>query len=87
MSIRAGTARAVIAYMKRGATVQESVHEALDDIAGLKGGHQGPLVVHAMDRFGSPYAAYVGDIEPPRFWLWREELNETACPEATRHGE
>lgn len=85
VSIRAGTARAVIAYMKKGASVQEAVHEALDDIAALQGGHKGPLVVHAMDRDGTPYVAYVGDIEPPRFWLWREELNETQFPEAAKH--
>ncbi len=52
--IRACTARSVILYMKRGASVEEACREALEDLRALRGGHQGPVVIHAIDRDGRP---------------------------------
>lgn len=52
MTIRAGTARSVVLYMKLGATVEEACREALDDLADLKGGFLGPVMIHAIDRSG-----------------------------------
>jgi L-asparaginase / beta-aspartyl-peptidase len=55
MTIRAGTARAIVAYMKKGATVREACHEAVDDLRTLKGGYIGSVVIHAIDAQGNPY--------------------------------
>ena len=38
MAIRAGTARAVVAYMKMGRSVADAVAEAVEDMRALKGG-------------------------------------------------
>ena len=59
MTIRCGTARAIVAYMKKGASVKEACHEALDDLRYLKTGFIGNVVIHAMDNKGNPYVLYV----------------------------
>jgi len=52
MTIRAGTSRAVVAYMKKGATVQEACYEAFDDLRALREGYLGPVEIHALDKKG-----------------------------------
>ncbi len=53
MTIRAGTARAVVLYMQTGATVHEACHQAMRDLRTLRGGYQGPVMIHAIDRQGT----------------------------------
>jgi L-asparaginase len=77
MAIRAGTARSVVLYMKKGATVQAACHEAVDDLRALRGGCLGPLVVHAMDRDGMP--CVVSTIAGASYWYW-----EAGAPAAER---
>jgi beta-aspartyl-peptidase (threonine type) len=71
MTIRAGTSRVVIAYMKKGATLPEACHEALDDLRALKGGYLGPVVVHAMDAAGTPCVVGMG-LDKSHYWFWGE---------------
>lgn len=52
MTIRVCTARSVVLYMKAGASVEEACLEALRDLAGLKFGFTGPVMIHAMDSQG-----------------------------------
>ncbi len=52
MTIRAGTARSVVLYMKAGATVEDACREALADLARVKSGFTGPVMIHAMDSQG-----------------------------------
>ncbi len=54
VAIRACTAHSVVLYMKAGATVREACLEAVRDLRALKGGYLGPVVIHAIDRHGSP---------------------------------
>lgn len=54
MMVRAGTARSVILYMKRGATVTEACHEAMADLRALRGGYTSAAIIHAIDRDGRP---------------------------------
>jgi beta-aspartyl-peptidase (threonine type) len=54
MTIRACTARSVVLYMKAGASVRDACFEAVRDLRALKGGYLGPVVIHAIDRLGSP---------------------------------
>lgn len=74
MTIRAGTARSVVLYMKRGATVKEAVHEAVADLRDLKGGYLGPVIIHAMDRNGEPYVVTTGGDEGDSYCVWREGM-------------
>lgn len=74
MTIRAGTARSVVLYMKRGATVVEAVHEAAQDLRDLKSGYLGPVIIHAIDRAGEPYVATLGGDDGDSYCVWREGM-------------
>jgi len=78
MTIRAGTARAVVLYMKKGATVEEACREALADLGDLKGGFLGPVMIHAMDREGRTCVAANRKMRP-RFnaYLWQARTLRT----------
>lgn len=75
MTIRAGTARSVVLYMKKGATVHEAVHEAVSDLRDLKGGYLGPVIIHALDRDGEPCVVTTGGDEGDSYCLWREGMS------------
>ncbi|MBI3371381.1 MAG: isoaspartyl peptidase/L-asparaginase [Betaproteobacteria bacterium] len=79
MTIRAGTARAVIAYLKRGASAEEACREALDDLRYLKGGYLGPVIVHVMDREGTPFVASIGLKDSRFYWYWGEGMEKAEC--------
>ena len=79
MTIRAGTARAVIAYLKQGASAEQACREALDDLRFLKGGYLGPVIVHVIDREGTPYVASVGLNDSRSYWFWQEGMQKAEC--------
>ena len=79
MTIRAGTARAVIASLKRGASAEEACLEALDDLRYLKGGYLGPVIVHVLDREGTPFVASIGLKDPRQYWFWHEGMAAAEC--------
>ncbi len=72
MTIRCGTARAVVLYMKAGMGVKEAVHEAVDDMRALKGGLIGRVTIHAIDTEGGYHVVAVNGKPGNHFWLWRE---------------
>lgn len=74
MTIRAGTSRAIVAYIKKGATVQEACYEALDDLRALKGGLCGPVVIHAMDVAGTPFVVSRDLEKGAPYWFWAEGM-------------
>lgn len=71
MSIRAGTSRAVVLYMKMGMSVEEAVHEAADDMRALKGGLIGRVTIHAIDTTGGHKVIAVNGLPENHYWLWR----------------
>ena len=79
MTIRAGTARAVVAYMKKGASVSEACHEALDDLSHLRGGYLGPVVLLAVDREGTPCVASIGLENGAPYWFWQGGMPAPEC--------
>jgi L-asparaginase len=78
MTIRAGTARAVVAYMKKGATVSEACHEAIDDLEDLKGGYAGPVTIHALDREGNTYVITTNSEDGYLYWAQESEVRDAA---------
>ncbi len=79
LAIRASTARSVVLYMKMGASVQEAVHEAADDVRGLVRGFEAALAIHALDRDGRPSVLMLGDDSGMRsyhYWIEGEEPAE-----------
>jgi len=73
MTLRASTARLVVLAMKRGASVTEACHEAVDDLADLRDGLRGPVIIHAIDARGG---ACVVSNEPmgseAAAWIWAD---------------
>jgi L-asparaginase / beta-aspartyl-peptidase len=74
MAVRAGTSRAVVAYMKKGATVRDACLEALDDLRHLKGGFLGSVVIHAVDATGTPHVVCVGMRQPAQYRWWADGM-------------
>ena len=72
MTIRAGTARAVVLYMKMGLSVETAVREAVEDMRALKGGLIGRVTIHAIDRKGNHKVMAVNGTPKNTYWLWRK---------------
>lgn len=71
MTIRCSTARSVVLYMKRGASVEDACREAVADLRDLKGGYLGPVIIHAIDKGGHPYVCSIGLEEGGTAWWWK----------------
>jgi L-asparaginase / beta-aspartyl-peptidase len=86
MSIRAGTARSVVLYMKQGLSVRDACFEAADDFRSLRGGFRKSVIIHAMDRDGDHFVLSVGHTEPDAYYEWNpaagafEERRSTPVP-------
>jgi L-asparaginase / beta-aspartyl-peptidase len=77
MAIRAGTARAVVLCMKKGATVREACLEAICDLGDLAGGFLGPLVIHAIDRQGESCVVATKELgRNSEYYVWRDGMAE-----------
>ncbi len=76
MSIRAGTARSVILYLKMGLSVQEAVYEAVDDLRALSGGLLGRVTIHAIDRKGEHKVVAVNGNSENHYWIWHTGMAE-----------
>jgi len=72
MAIRAGTARAIVAYMKTGMSLHQAMDEAVDDLRRLDGGLIQRITLHAIDRNGEHRVIAVNAEEQLTYWLWRE---------------
>lgn len=72
MTIRAGTSRAVVLYMKMGMSVEAAVREAVDDMRRLKGGLIGRVTIHAIDAKGNHKVIAVNGNPKNVYWLWRK---------------
>ena len=72
MAIRAGSARAIVLYMKMGMSVADAVLEAVADLRGLKGGLIQRLTLHAIDKNGEHKVVAVNAEQQLTYWLWRE---------------
>jgi beta-aspartyl-peptidase (threonine type) len=79
MTIRAGTARAVVLYMKMGMSVERAVEEAVNDMRALKGGLISRVTIHAIDNRGNHRVVAVNGLPGNHYWYWREGMS---APEA-----
>jgi L-asparaginase len=76
MTIRAGTARAVVLYMKLGMAVGEAVAEAVEDMRALKGGLLGRVTIHAIDVKANHAVVAVNGTPENHYWLWEGGAGE-----------
>ena len=56
-AIRTSLARNVVLYMKKGASVRDAIAEGMEDLAGLKGGYEGQVVIYAGYKNGWHFVA------------------------------
>jgi L-asparaginase len=70
MTIRCGTSRSIVLYMKKGASVADAVDEAVDDMRALRGGLIGRVTIHAIDPRGDHKVVAVNGAGDNVYWLW-----------------
>jgi L-asparaginase / beta-aspartyl-peptidase len=70
MTIRCGSARSIVLYMKTGASVADAVFEAAEDMRALKGGLISRVTIHAIDARGNHKVVAVNGAGDNYYWLW-----------------
>jgi beta-aspartyl-peptidase (threonine type) len=70
MTIRCCTARSIVLYMKKGASVADAVLEAVTDMRALKTGLINRVTVHAIDARGNHKVVAVNGTGGNFYWLW-----------------
>jgi L-asparaginase len=80
MTIRCGTARSIVLYMKKGASVADAVHEAAEDMRALKGGLISRVTIHAIDTRGNHKVVAVNGDGSNVYWLWDGAEEPRRCP-------
>ncbi|HTR10307.1 MAG TPA: N(4)-(beta-N-acetylglucosaminyl)-L-asparaginase [Paraburkholderia sp.] len=76
MTIRAGTARAVVLYMKMGMSVERAVDEAVSDLRALKGGLISRVTIHAIDAAAKHRVVAVNGLPGNHYWIWTPGMPE-----------
>lgn len=74
MTIRAGTARSVVLYLKMGLSVEDAVYEAARDLADLETGYIDEVTIHAIDKNGNYKVVGVNSAEEIRYVVWQDKL-------------
>jgi L-asparaginase len=80
MTIRCCTARSIVLYMKKGASVAEAVGEAVEDMRALRGGLISRVTVHAIDVRGNHKAVAVNGTGDNTYWLWEGQGEPRKLP-------
>ncbi len=76
MSIRAGTARSVVLYLKMGLSVADAVYEAARDLADLKTGYLDEVTIHAVDKAGNYKVIGLNSSEEIRYVIWQPGMEQ-----------
>jgi beta-aspartyl-peptidase (threonine type) len=80
MTIRCCTARSIVLYMKKGATVADAVLEAVEDMRALKTGLISRVTIHAIDTRGNHKVVAVNGTGGNVYWLWEGSGEPRQCP-------
>jgi L-asparaginase len=71
MTIRAGTARSVVLYLKMGLSVADAVYEAARDLADLKTGYLAEVTIHAVDKLGNYKVVGFNSTHEVKYVVWQ----------------
>lgn len=82
MSIRAGTARSVVLYLKMGLSVADAVYEAARDLADLTTGYLDEVTIHAIDKNGNYKVVGLNSSEVIRYVVWTPDMSAPKVMEA-----
>jgi L-asparaginase len=83
LSIRAGTARSVVLYMKMGMDVMQACLEAVADLRALHRRFQATITLYALNAAGRPAVVTLGDAEPMGYFYWAEGMGQPEEHRAT----
>ncbi|GAB4441168.1 MAG: N(4)-(beta-N-acetylglucosaminyl)-L-asparaginase [Anaerolineae bacterium] len=87
LAIRTSLARSTVLYMKMGMSVEEAVHEAMDDMTTLPDWRAGGLTLYAIDAAGGhcTVGAYKGDRDDsPRYHVAAGDQSQPVERDVTR---
>jgi N4-(beta-N-acetylglucosaminyl)-L-asparaginase len=76
MAIRASTSRTIILAMKLGYSLDDAVKLAIEEVAELKTGFIGPLVIHAIDNKGNHKVVSYNLDAPGDYWIWKPSMSK-----------
>ncbi len=76
MTIRAGTSRSVVLYLKMGMTLDDALAEAGRDLQRLRGGLLRGVALHAIDADGQHKVVSFADAKGVDYWLWDGSMTE-----------
>jgi isoaspartyl peptidase/L-asparaginase-like protein (Ntn-hydrolase superfamily) len=82
MTIRAGTARTVVTYLKLGWGLREAVQEAARDLADLKSGFLDEVFIHAINPQGEFFVLGVNTTRSARYLVWSDAMPSAEIREA-----
>lgn len=74
MTIRAGTSRSVVLYLKMGLSLEDALYEAGRDLRRLKGGLIRGVALHAIDAKGNHCVASFGEAKGIDYWIWEHGM-------------
>lgn len=76
MTIRAGTARSVVLYLKMGLDLAAAVDEAVADLRRLKTGQLAGVVIHAMNARNEARVVAANCSDEIRYWIWTPDMKD-----------
>ncbi|NRA88461.1 MAG: N(4)-(beta-N-acetylglucosaminyl)-L-asparaginase [Rhizobiales bacterium] len=85
MTMRTSTARCIILAMQLGRSLEDAIKLAIEDLALLKGGFLGGVVIHAMDANENYQVINFNCSETIRYWVWRDGMRTPEQKIAEKH--
>lgn len=70
LTIRAGTARAVVLYLKMGLSLRAACEEAMGDLQYMSDDLLSFVMIHALSVRGEHHALCWGSHPEPQYWVW-----------------
>ena len=81
MTIRMGTARSVVLYLKMGFSVEDAVYESINDMRALQNGLIGRVTIHAIDTKGCHKVVAVNGNSENTYCIWYgDQKISKGCP-------
>jgi isoaspartyl peptidase/L-asparaginase-like protein (Ntn-hydrolase superfamily) len=82
MTIRAGTSRTVVLYLKMGYALKEAVYEAAKDLADIQSGLVDEVVIHAINPMGEYFVLGVNVSRAIKYLIWNGSMPSPEIGEA-----
>ncbi|HBM16725.1 MAG TPA: asparaginase [Lentisphaeria bacterium] len=85
MTIRAGTARSVVLYLKMGFTIKDAVYQAARELGELQTGYLDEVTIHAINSLGEYFVLGVNSSEPIKYVVWNGSMDQPETKKAEKY--